>query len=125
MNEKQRELYHFFEDKAKRLQDEIDLEIAKIGGEKMLPYRVDLLYWVEKSRGQIENCHMICRILEGKAEDIDTETVIRKLQETMGSDQASAVELRKKQEEIEKTLKQLIDEAEYYRMTLEILGRQK
>ena len=125
MNEKQRELYHFFEDKAKRLQDEIDLEIAKIGGEKMLPYRGDLLYWVEKSRGQIENCHMICRILEGKAEDIDTETVIRKLQETMGSDQASAVELRKKQEEIEKTLKQLIDEAEYYRMTLEILGRQK
>ena len=125
MNEKQRELYHFFEDKAKRLQDEIDLEIAKIGGEKMLPYRVDLLYWVEKSRGRIENCHMICRILEGKAEDIDTETVIRKLQETMGSDQASAVELRKKQEEIEKTLKQLIDEAEYYRMTLEILGRQK
>ena len=26
---------------------------------------------------------------------------------------------------IEKTLKQLLDEAEYYRMTLEILGREK
>ena len=123
MNEKQTELYHFFEDKAKRLQHEIDLEIAKIGGETMLPYRVDLLYWVEKSRGQIENCHLICRLLEGEAEDIDTVTVLRKLRETMESDQNSIAELLRKREEIDQTLKQMHEEAEYYQKTLKVLDR--
>jgi hypothetical protein len=123
MNEKQTELYYFFEDKAKRLQHEINLEIAKIGGEAMLPYRVDLLYWVEKSRGQIENCRLICRLLEDRAEDVDTETVLRKLRETMESDQDSIAELQRKREEIDQTLKQLHEEAEYYQKALEVLGR--
>jgi len=125
MNEKQTELYRFFEGKAKRLQHEIDLEIAKIGGEAMLPYRVDLLYWVEKSRGQIENCHLICRLLEDQAEDIDMETVLRKLRETMESDQDSIAELQRKREDIDQTLKQMHEEAEYYQKALEVLGREE
>ena len=123
MNEKQTELYYFFEDKAKRLQHEINLEIAKIGGEAMLPYRVDLLYWVEKSRGQIENCRLICRLLEDRAEDVDTETVLRKLRGTMESDQDSIAELQRKREDIDQTLKQLHEEAEYYQKALEVLSR--
>jgi len=121
MNEKQTALYNFFTDKAKRLEIDIDREIGKIGGEKMLPYRVDLLFWVEKSREQIENFHLICQMLEGKAEGIDTEDVLRKLQETMESEQLSIEELRKKREEIEKTLKQLDEEAGYYRLALETM----
>ena len=123
MNEKQTELYYFFEDKSKRLQHEINLEIAKIGGETMLPYRVDLLDWVEKSRGQIENGRVIGRRREDRAEDVDTETVLRKLRETMESDQDSIAELQRKREDIDQTLKQLHEEAEYYQKALEVLGR--
>ena len=119
MNEKQTELYYFFEDKAKRLQHEINLEIAKIGGEAV-PWEeaftraahVDII--ITSTDGNL---------LEDRAEDVDTETVLRKLRETMESDQDSIAELQRKREDIDQTLKQLHEEAEYYQKALEVLGR--
>lgn len=43
MTGQQKSLHQFFSDKAKHLQNEIDLEIEKIGGEGMLISREDLL----------------------------------------------------------------------------------
>ena len=42
-NKKQEELHQFFAEKAKHLQNEIDFEVEKIGGEKMLVSREDLM----------------------------------------------------------------------------------
>ena len=122
MNEKQAALHRFFSDKAKHLQNEIDWEIERIGGEDMLISREDLIHWVYHARIQVETYHTICRMLEDRAEGADTDKILQDLRETMESDRKSIESIRKQREEEEKALKQLREEAEYYRMALETLN---
>lgn len=122
MTEQQKELFDYFQEKAKHLQKEIDYEIEQIGGEKMLISREDLIHWVYYARGQVETYHTICRMLEEKAEGADAAGILQELRETMEDDRAEIVKIRQKQEEERKALEQLREEAEFYRKTLEILG---
>ena len=122
MTKQQESLYRFFTEKAKHLQNEIDMEIAKIGGEHMLISREDLIHWVYHSRGQIETYHTICEMLENKAEGVDTKKILEDLQETTAQDRSEIDRLRRKQEEEQKALKELKEEAEYYMLALEVLG---
>ena len=121
MTTQQEKLHRFFTEKAKHLQNEIDLEIANIGGEDMLISREDLIHWVYHSRREIEMYHTICRMLEDKAEDADTEIIRQKLRDTMLTDEVDIEKIRKKQEEERKALQQLREEAENYRLALEVL----
>lgn len=122
MTEQQAKLYQFFSDKAKHLQNEIDLEIAKIGGEKMLISREDLIHWVYYARGQVETYHTICRMLEEKADGADTTRILQELRETMEKDQTDIAKLQRKQQEERKALEQLREEADYYQQALKVLG---
>ena len=121
MTEQQMKLYRFFSDKAEHLQNEIDWEIEKIGGEHMLISREDLIHWVYYARGQVETYHTICRMLEDKAEDADMDRILRELRETAASDRNEIAKIERKQEEERKALAQLREEAEYYRMALDVL----
>lgn len=121
MTKQQADLHRFFSDKAKHLQNEIDLEIAKIGGEHMLISREDLIHWVYHSRDEIETYHTICRMLEDRSESVDTEKILQELRETAVSDRYEIAKIEKKQEEERKALAQLREEAEYYRLVLEVL----
>lgn len=122
MEQKQENLIRFFSDKAEHLQKEIDLEIAAIGGEKMLISREDLIHWVYYARGQVKTYQTICRMLENKSAGAETGKILRELRETMASDQREIMKIEKKQEEERKALKELKEEAEFYRMTLDVLG---
>ena len=122
MTEQQAKLHQFFSDKAKHLQNEIDLEIAKIGGERMLISREDLIHWVYYARGQVETYRTICRMLESKADGAETGKILRELRETMTSDRREITKIERKQEEERKALEQLREEAEYYRQALDVLG---
>lgn len=122
MNKARTELHQFFLDKARHLQNEIDLEIAKIGGEHMLISREDLIHWVYYAREQVETYRTICRMLEEKAEGADTGSILRELRETMEQDRKSIALLQKKQEEERKALEKLRKEADYYRQALDALG---
>ena len=123
MDSRQTELHRFFSEKAKHLQNEIDWEIAKIGGEHMLISREDLIHWVYYARGQVETYHTICRMLEDKAGNVDTEKILRELRETAVSDRKEIAKIERKQEEERKALTQLREEAEYYKQALEVLKR--
>jgi len=122
MNEQQMALHKFFSEKAKHLQNEIDLEIEKVGGEGMLISREDLIHWVYHARNQLDTYHTICRMLEDKSDDTNTDMILKELRETMETDKTSIERLRKKQLEEKKALEQLREEAEYYRLALEVLG---
>ncbi len=122
MNEKRTRLHRFFSEKAKHLQNEIELEIEKIGGEEMLTSRIDLIHWVYSSRKDIEVYHTICRMLDDRTEDTDTARILQELRETMEYDRTAIDRLQRKHEEEEKALNQLREEAEYYRQTLDVLG---
>lgn len=122
MTEKQEALYRFFSDKANHLQNEIDLEIEKIGGEKMLISREDLIHWVYYARGQVETYKTICRMLEDQAEGVDTDQILLGLREKVERDETAIDLIRKRREEQEKALACLREEAEYYRLALEVLG---
>ena len=74
------------------------------------------------SRGQIETYHTICEMLENKAEGVDTKKILEDLQETAAQDRIEIEKLRRKQEEEQKALKELKEEAEYYMLALEVLG---
>lgn len=121
MTEQQAKLHEFFSEKAKHLQNEIDWEIAKIGGEKMLISREDLIHWVYYARGQVETYHTICRMLENKADGVDTDRILQELQETAASDRKEIAKIEKKQEEERKALAQLREEADYYKLALKVL----
>ena len=121
MTTQQEKLHRFFTEKEKHLQNEIDLEIANIGGEDMLISREDLIHWVYHSRREIEMYHTICRMLEDKAEDADADIIRQKLRDTMLTDEVDIEKIRKKQEEKRKALQQLREEAENYRLALEVL----
>ena len=121
MGKKQTELQRFFTEKAKHLQNEIDLEIQKIGGEGMLISREDLIHWVYHAREQVKTYLTICRMLENQPKGADTNRIIQELQETMESDRSNIAKIRKKQEEERKALAKLQEEAEYYQQTLEVL----
>lgn len=121
MTEQQAVLYLFFSDKAKHLQNEIDYEIAKIGGEGMLISREDLIHWVYYARGQVETYRTICRMLENHAAGADTGKILRELRETVSSDRREIEKIERKQAEEKKALEQLRAEAEYYRKALEVL----
>ena len=82
MTEQQMKLYRFFSEKAKHLQNEIDLEIAKIGGEHMLISREDLIYWVYFARQEVQTYHTVCRMLENKADGVDMDRILKELRET-------------------------------------------
>ena len=122
MTEQQKKLHRFFSEKARHLQNEIDLEIAKIGGESMLISRVDLIHWVYYARDQVETYKTICRMLEDKAEGIDTKEILQGLREDMESDRDEIRELSRKLETENKALEQLREEEEYYHQTLDVLG---
>ena len=122
MNEQQMALHKFFSEKAKHLQNEIDLEIEKVGGEGMLISREDLIHWVYHARNQLDTYHTICRMLEDKSDDTNTDMILKELRETMETDKTSIERLRKKQKKKKKALEQLREEAEYYRLALEVLG---
>ncbi len=121
MNDKLNALHRYFSDKAKHLQNEIDWEIEKIGGENMLISREDLIHWVYYARNQIETYHTICRMLEDKEKNADTEKILRELRETAASDRNEIAAIERKQEEEKKALAQLREEAEYYRLALDVL----
>ena len=121
MTKQQEDICRFFAEKAKHLQNEIDQEIEKVGGENMLISRIDLLHWVYYAREQVETYHTVCRMLEDRAEGIDTERILKELRETAETDQAALKEALRKQEEERKALEQLKEEAEYYRLALEVL----
>ena len=121
MNREQEELRKFFADKAEHLQKEIDLEIANIGGADMLVSREDLIHWVFYARDQIETYHTICRMLEDREENADTDSILRELRETVTEDQSEIRKLEKKQEEEKRALEQLRKEEEYYSRALRLL----
>ena len=121
MTKQQEALYRFFSEKAEHLQNEIEWEIAKIGGEHMLISREDLIHWVYHSRDEIETYHTICRMLEDRSESVDTEKILQELRETAVSDRYEIAKIEKKQEEERKALAQLREEAEYYRLALDVL----
>ena len=121
MTKQQENICRFFVEKAKHLQNEIDQEIEKVGGENMLISRIDLLHWVYYAREQVETYHTVCRMLEDRAEGIDTDRILKELRETAEMDQAAVEEALRKQEEERKALEQLKEEAEYYRLALEVL----
>ena len=121
MNEQQKALHCFFAEKAKHLQNEIDLEIEKIGGEGMLISREDLIHWVYHARGQIKMYNTVCQMLEDQAEGLETEKILKELRETMESDRACIEKIQKKQEEEKNALEQLRKEANYYRIALKVL----
>ncbi len=123
MDSRQAELHRFFSEKAKHLQNEIDWEIAKIGGEHMLISREDLIHWVYYARGQVETYHTICRMLEDKAENVDTEKILQELRETAASDRNEIARIELKQEEEKKALERLREEADYYKQALEVLKK--
>ena len=123
MTKQQEALYRFFSEKAEHLQNEIEWEIAKIGGEHMLISREDLIHWVYYARGQVETYHTICRMLEEKAENADTERILRELRETAASDRNEIEKIERKQEEEKKALEQLREEVRVYRQALEVLER--
>ena len=125
MNPVQADLHRFFTDKAKHLQKEIDTEIKAIGGEKMLISRTDVLHWVYDAREQIKTYWTICRMLEDRAAGIDTEKILNGLQENITEERYEIERLQRKQEEEKKALRELRAEAEYYRLALEVLGKQK
>ena len=125
MNPIQADLHRFFTDKAKHLQKEIDTEIKAIGGEKMLISRTDVLHWVYDAREQIKTYWTICRMLEDRAAGIDTEKILNGLQENITEERYEIERLQRKQEEEKKALRKLKAEAEYYRLALEVLGKQK
>ena len=122
MNEQQIALHKFFSEKAKHLQNEIDLEIEKVGGEGMLISREDLIHWVYYARNQVATYHTICQMLDDKSSGADTNKILQDLRGTMETDKASIERLRKKQLEEKKALEQLREEADYYRLALEVLG---
>lgn len=122
MDEQLKRLYGYFRDKAMHLQKEIDMEIENIGGENMLISREDLIHWVYYARDQVETYRTICRMLEDKADGVDTEGILRELRETMEEDKSAIDTLLRKQEEEKKALTQLREEAEYYRSALDVLG---
>lgn len=122
MDRKQTELHGFFTEKAKHLQNEIDLEIQKIGGEDMLISREDLIHWVYHAREQVKTYQTICRMLEDQSECADTDKILQELRDTVESDRTDIAKIRKKQEEERQALEQLRKEAEYYQQALEVLS---
>ncbi len=122
MTDQRQRLCDYFRDKATHLQKEIDMEIEKIGGEIMLLSREDLIHWVYYARDQVETYRTICQMLEDKADGVDTEGILRELRETMEEDKTTIDTLLRKQEEEKKALTQLREEAEYYRLALDVLG---
>lgn len=122
MTDQMQRLCDYFRDKATHLQKEIDMEIEKIGGEIMLLSREDLIHWVYYARDQVETYRTICRMLEDKADGVDTEGILQELREIMEEDKTTIDTLLRKQEEEKKALTQLREEAEYYRLALDVLG---
>ncbi len=122
MMEKHAELQRYFSEKAKGLQEEIELEIRKIGGERMLISREDLIHWVWHAREQVEMYHMVCKLLEDKGKGADPGDVLEELRETMETDRKNIEKIRQKQEKERKELAQLQEEADYFQQTLAALS---
>lgn len=61
-------------------------------------------------------------MLEDKAMGMDTEKILNGLQENIAEERYEIERLQRKQEEGKKALRKLREEAEYYRMALEVLG---
>ncbi len=121
MTEKREALCKFFADKARHLQNEIDMEIEKIGGEGMLISREDLIHWVYHAREQEKTYRIICSMLEDRAESTDNERILMELRETIEADRTDIDRIRRKQEEEQKALARLHEEADYYQQALEVL----
>ena len=123
MDYRTKELYRFFLDKAKHLQNEINWEIKKIGGESMLISREDLIHWVYHSREQVKTYYVICDMLMEKEMGIDKEQILKGLSETIAVERHEIEDIRRKQERERQALKELRTEAEYYQMALDVLGK--
>ena len=121
MIEKNAELQRYFSEKAKGLQEEIELEIRKIGGEQMLISREDLIHWVWHAREQVEMYHMICKLLENRDEGAEFGEILQELRETMETDRKNIAMIQQKHEKERKAMEQLQEEADYYQQTLAAL----
>lgn len=122
MTEQQVNLHQFFSEKAKHLQHEIDLEMDRIGGVGHLLSREDLIHWYYYSCDHVEMYKTICQLLGNNTGHADIEQIRRELRETMQDDLREIVKLRRKIEEEKKVLEQMMEETEYYRQALEVLG---
>ena len=120
MNDQQAKLQKFFAEKAKHLQSEIDLEIEKLGGEDMLISREDLFHWVYHARNQIQTYNTICRMLEDSSGSADASRIVQDLREEIDSDYTDIMRIRRQQEDEQRALAILQEEAEYYRQALEL-----
>ena len=125
MMETHKELQQYFLEKAKGLQEEIELEIKKIGGEKMLISREDLIHWIWHAREQVEMYQMVCKLLDNKNDGVDLGDVLLELRETMDADRKNIEMLQQKYEKERKTMEVLEEEAEYYQKTLAALEMMK
>lgn len=119
------DLHRFFSDKGKHLQSAVNGEIRRIGGERMLFQNEDLNRWVHTARDQLKTCWTVCRMLEEKAMGIDTKAIQNQMQENIPEHRAELDSFRRKEEEEQRALKDLREEAEYYRQALEVLDSRK
>ena len=125
MNAGLADLHRFFSDKGKHLQSAVNGEIRRIGGERMLFQNEDLNRWVCTAREQVKTCWTVCRMLEEKAMGIDTKAIRSQMQENIPEHRAELDSFRRKEEEERRALKDLREEAEYYRQVLEVLDSRK
>jgi len=125
MIERNAELHRYFSEKAKGLQKEIELEIRKIGGEKMLISREDLIHWVWYAREQVEMYHMVCKLLENRDGGADFGDILQELRETMEADRKNIAMIQQKHEKERKEIEQMQEEADYYQQALAALGETK
>lgn len=125
MNAGLADLHRFFTDRAKHLQSEINGEIRRIGGERMLFQNEDLNRWVHTARDQLKTYWTVCRMLEEKAMGINTEAIRSQMQANIPEHRAELDSFRRKEEEERRALKDLREEGEYYRQALEVLGERR
>ena len=113
----------YFEEKARRLARDVELEIEKVGGEDMVLSREDLMHWVYESRLQIEHYHTICRMLIEQESGAAAEAARQELLDTLADDRRQMDEINKRRNKEDAALQTLQEEAEFYRKTLEALKR--
>ena len=79
------QLHRLFVEKANYLQNEINREIASIGGELMLISRIDILHWVIYARSKVAVFNQICQKLKDETACIEMDEIKKILQEKLTS----------------------------------------
>ncbi len=94
--EQKDKLYRFFSDQAEKLLQEIDREIAAVGGESKLISRIDILHWVYYSRDRLALFQEICRMLEEDADGLDLDMIEQKMQKSLVTGDLTALRYQMK-----------------------------